>query len=130
MLEQVFKKNDAKAIEWYEKANAYKSIGKIYNDKNDFSEALKWYTKAAETGDSDDQLFLATYLYNHEMYAEALEWSEKIIDDENTNVNIKQEAQDYIKNAKSNLFFQIMLYSQRRKKQRGTQLQKNQYLIL
>lgn len=64
------------------------------------------------------------------MYAEALEWSEKIIDDENTNVNIKQEAQDYIKNAKSNLFFQIMLYSQRRKKQRGTQLQKNQYLIL
>lgn len=71
------RKNDEKAIEWYKKANAYRCVGDIYNDKNDFSEALKWYTKAAETGDCFDQSFLATYLYNHEMYEEALKWEIK-----------------------------------------------------
>lgn len=118
------RKSDAKAIEWYEKANAYKSIGKIYNDKNDFSEALKWYTKAAETGDSDDQLFLATYLYNHEMYAEALEWSEKIIDDENTNVNIKQEAQDYIKKCQKQLILSNNVIFTTKEKAKGNSASK------
>lgn len=71
------RRNNTKAIEWYKKANAYSRVGDVYNDKNDFSEALKWYTKAAETGDHFDQSFLATYLYNHEMYEEALKWEIK-----------------------------------------------------
>lgn len=71
------RKNSTKAIEWYKKANAYRRVGDVYSDKNDFSEALKWYTKAAETGDWRNQSFLATHLYNHEMYEESLKWRVK-----------------------------------------------------
>lgn len=71
------RKNNTKAIEWYKKANAYSRVGDVYNDKNDFPEALKWYTKAAETGNWVEQSSLATYLYSHEMYEEALKWEIK-----------------------------------------------------
>ena len=71
------RKSNTKAIEWYKKANAYGMVGYLYDNKNDFSEALKWYTKAAETGNWPEQSSLATFLYNHELYEEALKWEIK-----------------------------------------------------
>ena len=71
------RKSDTKAIEWYKKANAYGMVGYLYANKNDFSEALKWYTKAAETGNWPEQSSLATFLYNYELYEEALKWEIK-----------------------------------------------------
>ena len=111
-------KDIQKALEWYKKAadlgntDAMESIGRLYRDdaidhgyygdiygdelifSKNFSEgihnALKWYQKAAEQGDTYAMYNIAHYIYQYDAedncgvfidgYQKALEWYRKIIE--------------------------------------------------
>lgn len=65
-------------------AEAMVELGSIFYDKNDFSKAFKWYTKAAELGNSDAMNNLGILYENgqgvEKSYHKAFEWYTKAAD--------------------------------------------------
>lgn len=81
-----------KAVEFFKKAydkHAYKKeylgiIGNFYDDKENYSEALKWYERAAEKGETTC-LFITGYFYHNgrgasKNYAKAVEYFKRAVE--------------------------------------------------
>ena len=62
-------------------AEAQRDYGNVFSEKKDYSEAMRWYRKAAEQGHADAQLKIG-FLYHNGLgveqdYSEAMKWCRK-----------------------------------------------------
>lgn len=95
------KKNISKAIEWYKKSVASGGLISLYNlglinkDKNDLSEAKKWFKMAWEAGDTEAGVELAKIYLDNDSN-KAISYLKKALADDNLILDVKEEAQELL----------------------------------
>lgn len=81
--------NEAEGFKWTKKAaetgitGSYIALGDCYEEgkgtEKDFSEAITWYKRAYDKGESNAPMFLCTAYYTQKDYKEAKKWAELTI---------------------------------------------------